>query len=576
MANQGMVQDYVSPTLVGTPVSPADELAQARQEIEILKNSDPFRVVEMALELQVERMRVVEAMNARDATVQRLSDAYNALRQKTAVIEQLQETIKRSASENAPVAERTTDVKDGQMKAKDEEIAGLEKTLKALQEEIRVLKVSAASENANASAKAGTKSPDPPPQYEEAPVKAVNSPFGRELTSQPTTPAVGLNRQLSVIGMAPSRPPQGVPYRISRDTPGSSSSSSSTPPSRPSSRASFAPSPTPIGRCSSVSPQVLDPNQKAQLDDPVELMKMRYVLLEALPIPLSVPQDTVQPITLPSPTSFHEFLASTPGLQPFKTGLANYRVLQSTTTTWCPEREEHGFLYTPLFKCNTNPRVNTAHRWSQVDVLCKMSKPTECFFNKDGTWYYAGVYVGFRMDDLSSKEWAELPQETTQAIIKDTLSGRKNTSPQNVYETSQLYAAGALKVAVVGLQCVGFNQGMYKALLEQAKKVMENHWKQVVAIGRHGLGMGLGMGLGVGTVLNWNAGAGVGGSHGSGMTLGLGGFGGAGVGELVEGIVGMSLNSGNIGHGNTATGSGGAVQEEGDNLSANNRLGGGR
>jgi len=105
------------------------------------------------------------------------------------------------------------------------------------------------------------------------------------------------------------------------------------------------------------------------------------------------------------------------------------------------------------------------------------------------------------MDDLTVKEWANLPpevcsvmtvspsdteaQQTTQAIIKDTLSGRKNTSPQNGYETGQLYAAGALKVACVGLQCVGFNQVMYKALLEHAGRFAQSKLK---TLGGHSTG----------------------------------------------------------------------------------------
>lgn len=48
--------------------------------------------------------------------------------------------------------------------------------------------------------------------------------------------------------------------------------------------------------------------------------------------------------------------------------LGNYRVFQQSTTTWCPDREEHGYYLTPIFKCSTNPRVNTAHRWSAVDL----------------------------------------------------------------------------------------------------------------------------------------------------------------------------------------------------------------
>jgi hypothetical protein len=77
-------------------------------------------------------------------------------------------------------------------------------------------------------------------------------------------------------------------------------------------------------------------------------------------------------------------------------------------------------------------------------------------------------------------------------IIKETLSGRKNTSPQNIYETGQLYAAGALKVACVGLQCVGFNNAMYRAILELAVKCAQNgKWRATpVANGASGLGTG--------------------------------------------------------------------------------------
>lgn len=56
--------------------------------------------------------------------------------------------------------------------------------------------------------------------------------------------------------------------------------------------------------------------------------------------------------------------------------LAHYRLFYALTTLWCPEREEHGYFYSPAFKCSTNPRVATAHRWSAVDVISRMSKPT--------------------------------------------------------------------------------------------------------------------------------------------------------------------------------------------------------
>ncbi|KIN92639.1 hypothetical protein M404DRAFT_86325, partial [Pisolithus tinctorius Marx 270] len=57
--------------------------------------------------------------------------------------------------------------------------------------------------------------------------------------------------------------------------------------------------------------------------------------------------------------------------------------------------------------------------------------------------------------------------QTTQAIVKEMLAGWENVSPQNTHETGQLYAAGALRVSYVGLQCIGFNSEVYHAVLEQ-------------------------------------------------------------------------------------------------------------
>ncbi|KIM37739.1 hypothetical protein M413DRAFT_41915, partial [Hebeloma cylindrosporum] len=83
-----------------------------------------------------------------------------------------------------------------------------------------------------------------------------------------------------------------------------------------------------------------------------------------------------------------------------------------------------------------------------------------------GVWYYAGSYKAFMLDYLSVKEWEQLPAETQTCLIKETLSARKNTTPQTTYETTQLYTSGALKIACVGLQCVAFNQEVYRAIIE--------------------------------------------------------------------------------------------------------------
>lgn len=63
-------------------------------------------------------------------------------------------------------------------------------------------------------------------------------------------------------------------------------------------------------------------------------------------------------------------------------------------------------------------------------------------------------------------------------LVKETLAGRKNTAAQNQFEVSQLYACGALKIACVGLQCVGFNTSLYRTIMEQASRCQQNgRWR---------------------------------------------------------------------------------------------------
>ena len=85
--------------------------------------------------------------------------------------------------------------------------------------------------------------------------------------------------------------------------------------------------------------------------------------------------------------------------------------------------------------------------------------------------------------------------QTSQALIKETLAGRKNTSPQNIYETGQLYSVGALKVACIGLQCIGFNNPLYRGLLEHASQCMQTgKWRAQTGPSPSAFGAGLGTG----------------------------------------------------------------------------------
>ncbi|KAJ6606095.1 hypothetical protein DFH09DRAFT_1386573 [Mycena vulgaris] len=393
----------------------------------------------MALEVEVERSRAIEALTARDAAIERLSDAYLSLRQKITIIERLQQATKDKSSSSTV----------------NEQVAALETTVKNLREQLAMA----------TSLNVPLRCVEPPPSYNER-RKLQLLQNGIDHTNP------GHNPQLV-------RPASRAPLRVPRETP---------PPTRPSTssdnnarpilddndldyQAQAAPKPE-----SFTPPPFQVVHTAPKSSEPEDIIKARHALLATIPLPLDPPDDTLKPIVIPPPFTLHEFLANASGS--LRNALSNYRVLQELTTSWCPDREEHGYLLTPLFKCSTNPRVATAHRWNMVDVMARMSKPTECFYNKDGNWYYAGVYRAFRLEDLTTKEWEALSAETTQALVRDTIAARKNTSPQNIYETAQLYAAGALRVACLGLQCVGFNKAMYRAVLEQATKcALAGKWK---------------------------------------------------------------------------------------------------
>ncbi|KZT11155.1 uncharacterized protein LAESUDRAFT_720346 [Laetiporus sulphureus 93-53] len=442
------------------------------------------------MDIKLERMRVNEALNARDAVVRRFAEACVSVREKNTIIQNLKRErndLERQlamvngrnamlAAENPNTSTRALEERKNAKIAL--EVARLSDICKNFQHEIRMLRI-----HIETSGKEG----DPMPES----IENIHQHSRREW--QTCLHRILLHAQDLAAAAATRRDAPSVSPRPASPLPLS-----------------------PIVFTSPKSPEVLAPDLQMQAltledheqrvatamaaPDPIERIQARNAELAALPLPADIPPDVLRPITIPSPFTLHEFLGATPVL--LRTQLGNYRVFQQTTTYWCPEREEHGYFLTPIYKCNTNPRVSTAHRWAVVDMAPKLNRHTECFYNKDGKWYYAGIYQAFWLDELTPAEWENLSNEvqppsphillsltlpafskTTQALVKETLAGRKNTSPQNVYETGQLYIAGALKVACIGLQCIGFNNNLYRMLLEHAAKCAQTgKWRATPVI----------------------------------------------------------------------------------------------
>jgi hypothetical protein len=126
---------------------------------------DPFRAAEMAIEIQVERMRVVEAITARDAVVQRLADAHISIREKVAIIGRL-ELEKEELERRLSVSKGPCDEEHEEEKTKASlEIDRLQGIITSLREDVRLLK----------EIRTGARKPltDPPPRYEEGKADSV-------------------------------------------------------------------------------------------------------------------------------------------------------------------------------------------------------------------------------------------------------------------------------------------------------------------------------------------------------------------------------------------------------------------
>lgn len=166
-----------------------EDLRQARREIELLKTmvcffrfsnsmyillhvrqQDPFRAAEMAIEIQLERMRVSEAMTARDNIAHRLTDAHLSIRQKVETIQRLElekEELTRKLPANlhhdASTATKETLNEDTNGLTSKAELELETKRLRAiitgLQEQVKLLR--------ETRSECRKPSVDPPPRYEE-------------------------------------------------------------------------------------------------------------------------------------------------------------------------------------------------------------------------------------------------------------------------------------------------------------------------------------------------------------------------------------------------------------------------
>ena len=91
--------------------------------------------------------------------------------------------------------------------------------------------------------------------------------------------------------------------------------------------------------------------------------------------------------------------------------MSGHHALIDVTTDWVNDDNVHGWLFSPLYRCFSLAIAGT-FKWVEMDVKSPLEKPTECFLSmKDGNWFYAGIYKGFRMRDVPPDEWREFSTE---------------------------------------------------------------------------------------------------------------------------------------------------------------------
>jgi len=114
-------------------------------------------MAEMAIELQIERIRVAEITKARDATLQQLSEAYSSIHEKNTVIERMQLKCS-SSSEDDSSRCANIEARDSKPEALKAHIDSLEKSNAALRARVEQLEKGSAINS--------VKALDLPPLYE--------------------------------------------------------------------------------------------------------------------------------------------------------------------------------------------------------------------------------------------------------------------------------------------------------------------------------------------------------------------------------------------------------------------------
>lgn len=162
-------------------------------------------------------------------------------------------------------------------------------------------------------------------------------------------------------------------------------------------------------------------------------------------------------------TNLEEYLASDP-----RTSWCSKSFLYLPgRLVWCSKRKDHALAFGPIFAFKSG-------KWSETFSFSHvLGKKVELFFLHKKQIYYGGSYIchnsgpqnkdGFPIQKDMMDKWKELPFRLAEASIEK--SAKKRGAMRKI--VTRMYLDGVLKAECLGLQCVGFNNGLNSVLSQR-------------------------------------------------------------------------------------------------------------
>ncbi|KAF8319375.1 hypothetical protein DL93DRAFT_2164586 [Clavulina sp. PMI_390] len=154
---------------------------------------------------------------------------------------------------------------------------------------------------------------------------------------------------------------------------------------------------------------------------------------------------------------------------------SDLRIRAHAMDPMAPGNSTSQVLPAPILTTSTGTLVDPVRRWVENTNSAVMRKRSiEVFYNKNGDWFYVGTFKSYPLPDMTSVEFEELPLEIRANLIQSTVDRWPADPSQTTAierEVAQLYEEGKLKVACVGLQCMGFNYSLSRIMLEQSRRM---------------------------------------------------------------------------------------------------------